>query len=407
MKILLVNTLYSPNLVGGAEKSVQQLAEGLAACGHRPAVISTAKEDRIGEVNGIKAYYLNYRNLYWGIESKEQSFLKKILWHSKDVYNWSMKRVLQEIIEEEQPDVVHTNNLSGFSIVPWIAAKERGIPVVHTLRDYYLMCPQSAMFRDGQNCVKRCASCRVLSESKRALSNGGYVDHVVGISQFILDFHRQHGYFRRVTGSKIFNGIPAYDVRARQMKNEGDKLAFLYMGRIDESKGVHRLIEVFSEIQGVELWLGGKVTDPAMKRRLEEGTCPDHIRCLGYIDPQEVLPKADALILPSLWHEPFGRVIFEAYACGVPVIGTNRGGIPEIIEQGRTGYIYDPDEEGGLKRLIERLRDEPEMLRALSIDPKRFISRHSVERTVQQYIGIYQRMIRPMIDPRTDLEEVN
>ena len=101
-------------------------------------------------------------------------------------------------------------------------------------------------------------------------------------------------------------------------------------------------------------------------------------------------------------------MIFEAYACGVPVIGTNRGGIPEIIEQGRTGYIYDPDEEGGLKRLIERLRDEPEKCcRALSIDPKRFISRHSVERTVQQYIGIYQRMIRPMIDPRTDLEEVN
>ena len=73
---------------------------------------------------------------------------------------------------------------------------------------------------------------------------------------------------------KIFNGIPAYDVRARQMKNEGDKLAFLYMGRIDESKGVHRLIEVFSEIQGVELWLGGKVTDPAMKRRLEEEHVP-------------------------------------------------------------------------------------------------------------------------------------
>lgn len=405
MKILLINTLYTPHLLGGAEKSVQQLAEKLHEYGHEPLIISTSTKDEIGYVNGVKVHYLNYRNMYWGIESTGQSFMKKLLWHGKDVYNWTMKAKLEQIFDEEKPDIVHTNNLSGFSVVPWIIAKKRNLPVVHTLRDYYLLCPQSAMFRDGKNCENRCTSCKVFSEYKRLLTNRGYVNHVVGISQFILNRHKQFDYFKGVSASKIFNGITASSLTSSSNSkdsNEG-KLIFLYMGRIEEAKGVYQLVDTFLELTNVELWLGGRVTDSELRGKIERGEYPEHIKFLGYIDPKEVLPRVNALIIPSLWHEPFGRVVFEAFAYGIPVIGTNRGGIPEIIDEGRTGFIYDPNVPHELRNLLQTLCENTSRLRDLTSSLLPTLTENSLERTVEKYINIYRELIVPAVD----IEAVN
>lgn len=78
MKILIFNTLYYPNIIGGAEKSVQLLAEMLVSRGHEPIIVSTFTDDKIDKVNGIKVYYLHHRNLYWSINSKDKKALQKV-----------------------------------------------------------------------------------------------------------------------------------------------------------------------------------------------------------------------------------------------------------------------------------------------------------------------------------------
>ena len=96
-KILIINSLYHPNDVGGAERSVRLLAEGLKKNGFRPVIVSTAETDSIDHVNGIKVYYLRISNLYWMRTARQQPSYKKPFWHLLDSYNpFAASRLAQD-----------------------------------------------------------------------------------------------------------------------------------------------------------------------------------------------------------------------------------------------------------------------------------------------------------------------
>ena len=119
MKILIFNTLYSPNQIGGAEKSVQLLAEELLLAKHEPIVVCTSNKDYISYINGVKVYYVKTNNLYWNYHAKEKNKYIKPLWHIIDSYNILVSRKVSAIFKTENPDIVHTNNLAGFSDIVW------------------------------------------------------------------------------------------------------------------------------------------------------------------------------------------------------------------------------------------------------------------------------------------------
>ena len=91
------------------------------------------------------------------------------------------------VLDSERPDVFHTNGLAGFSVGVWSQARRRGIRVVHSLRDYYLMCPPSAMYRKGRNCERICARCLPFAAYRRRATQS--VHAVSGVSDFILKRH--------------------------------------------------------------------------------------------------------------------------------------------------------------------------------------------------------------------------
>ena len=101
---------------------------------------------------------------------------------------------------------MHTHNLSGFTSTVWQAVHARGIPLVHTIHDYALLCPGTTMYRRDANCSGQCLGCRVLSWPKREHSR--WVNAVVGVSGFALDRHLQGGYFPRAAQYVIQNGDP-------------------------------------------------------------------------------------------------------------------------------------------------------------------------------------------------------
>ncbi|AJY73976.1 glycosyltransferase family 4 protein [Paenibacillus beijingensis] len=399
MKILYFNTLYTPNSVGGAEKSLQLLVEYLIQKQIEPVIVTLSTEDNIDYVNGVKVYYIKHSNIYWLKDSSSQRAPAKALWHVIDILNPMILKKISAIIEAEKPEIIHTNNISGFSVAPWIAAKRRNIPVAHTLRDYNLLCVKSTMFKDNKNCSQRCGECALLTGAKKSFSNQGYVNKLIGISDFILNKHKQFGYFKDVDSVRIFNGIKLNDrVMENREKNNKEKnnkektVKFLFMGRIEETKGVKVILDFFNHFPEAELHLGGKIHDKSVKQQIDNNGYAKNIRFLGHIKPEEEVHKYDAVIVPSLWHEPFGRVVIEGYLYGKPIIGAKRGGISEIIQDEKTGYLFEPNDTLSLKDAINRFIKNTDRLK-LSDQISEYVENFDMNILGVQYLDVYTQLL--------------
>lgn len=397
MKILLFNTLYYPNIIGGAERSVQLLAEDLQLLGHETIVVSIGDNDSIQVNNGVKVYCFHHRNVYWGIKSGDKTLMKKFIWHFIDIFNYRMYHQINHLIKQERPDIIHTNNLAGFSVAPWVVAKLCKINVVHTLRDYNLLCAKSTMFNHGQNCQSRCLSCRMFTTLKKILSNTGYVNKVVGISKDILNRHKRWGYFRSVDGITIFNGISIdrHITEVDEMNSmESGRIRLLYLGRVERAKGVSILLEVIKGMNQVELYLGGRIHDPVIQKMVDDNMYPSNIHFLGFVNPVEAMKSVDAVIVPSMWNEPFGRVVIEAYQQGKPVIASQRGGIPEIVKVGETGFLFEPSEPDSLRSILEEISHRPNILIEMGMKAREFAKEFGQREVSMKYLEVYNTVIK-------------
>lgn len=390
MKILFFNSLYTPNLVGGAERSVQALTESVAKAGHQVVVVSTAprKGVQTDRVNGVRVYYIGLKNLYWPYQGTSHSTVTKLLWHALDTYNPWMGREVSRVLDAERPNLVHTNNLSGFSTLIWQQVKQRGLPLVHTLRDYYLLCPRSSMFRNGENCKRVCTKCRPYALVRRRLTN--HVDTVVGVSRFVLERHLETGYFATTPKRRvIYTGYRAGSLSSPS-RDRSLPVRFGYLGRLVADKGIETLLESITQLpEGTwSLNIGGR--GPAKyERYLRTKYEIPAIQFSGYIRPEVFFPKIDVLVVPSLWHEPFARTPIEAYGHGVPVIGSNRGGTPEFIEEGLTGFLFDPSSPEDLTAKMRRFINGPGMITNMQLACLRKAESILPQRTTEQYLEAY------------------
>lgn len=393
MKILLVNTLYYPNVIGGAERSVQFLAEALLRKDHEVIVVSASlnRGIQVNEVNGVKVYYVGLKNLYWPFNQKQNSDLLKSLWHLLDIYNPLMAREVDRIMTIEKPDVVHTNNLSCFSVAVWRTAKARKLPLVHTLRDYYLLCPKSTMFSKGKNCEKQCKLCWLYSILRRKYSR--LVDIVVGISRFILEKHISLGYFPRSRTEVIFNAYEPKKFGYQTIKDRQSYIRFGYIGRLHPTKGIEVVLKAVRMLpEGTwSLSIAGRGS-VEYEKYLKENSL-DNIKFMGFVQPEDFFSQIDVLIVPSLWHEPLGRTVCEAYFYGVPVIGSKRGGIPELIEEGETGFLFDPDRPEELARIMTTFIQKPEFIDVMSDNCFEKAREFTPKRIVERYIQVYESAI--------------
>lgn len=356
MKVLFVNTLYPPLSLGGAERSVQLLSEELVRRGHEVVVVSTAPHGAAGAGirHGVRCRTVPLANVYWPFGRRRAGALRA-LFHAVDTYNPWMARRLGHILDEERPEIAHTNNLYGFSVSAWAEVRRRRIPLVHTIRDYYLMCRRASMFRGGRNCLRRCAACAFQAEPRRLLSDS--VDAVVGVSAFILQRHLDAGYFANTPSKTAIFNICGDPDAARPALATDAALRLGYLGRLQPEKGVELLLSAVRTLPRVTVCIAG-AGDPEYVAALQARYASDRVRFAGFITPRALLEQIDALVVPSLWHEPMGRGVVESYSFGVPVIAAARGGIVELVQEGKTGWLFDPDSPKGLTDVISSLVDD-------------------------------------------------
>ncbi len=354
MKILFVVNTYYPDVNGGAPRSVQMLAQAMVADGNEVVVVRLSQNPKIEiyEHEGVRVYSLPIRNLYLPSEEHTPAKWKRALWHLFDMVNPLAAFDFWKILKKERPDIVNTNTVTGFSTSIFYVSKLMGAKLVHTMRDYYLMCPQSGMYKDGKNCETICQSCKPFSKVRKHASK--QVDMFLGNSQFVVDHHRE------------LDGLPKKSVCYNQWNTNGDDvisdvrqlqregfIQFGFIGRINELKGVDVLIEACQKVNANNWSLKVAGTGEAdFIKKLKEMAPSEKVEFLDWVSPSDFYSKIDVLICPSTYHDPLPRVVYEAYKYGIPVLAASTGGTPEMVDHGKCGFLYEAKDIDALADLM-------------------------------------------------------
>lgn len=396
-RILFVSAIFPtpalPMVEGGAEIVAHRLAAALTARGVQVSVLRAAPPHSPvldEEADGINVFSLAMARPYWPFDHRPHGSVARLVWHARD--DLGEARRIEKLLRRTAPQLIHTHNIGGLSTGVWRAAARLGIPVVHTLHDYYLLCPRTTRFREAP-CGITCGECRLLTIRRRR--DAMLVGDVVGVSGAVLDEHRAQGLFGGARNYVVHNMVPA--VRSLIMAKPADDSAqtavitFGFLGRITTEKGVERLVEAFGRMRHpARLVFGGRIDD-AMRARLKALATGRPIEFLGFVRPADFFALVDVLVVPSIWFDPLPTVILEAQMAGRPAIGARRGGIPEAIGSDEAGWLYDPDDPDALAVTLDLVAGDPPMVRAKARGALNARARFDEAGVAEQYFAIYRR----------------
>jgi glycosyltransferase involved in cell wall biosynthesis len=398
MRVLHLSSLYPPHIVGGAEKSVALLAEQLASMGHQ---VGAACIERKGVPktmqNGVAVYRMPHSNSFWLEDWPEHSRGERLWQKLQQQWNTKIEAEFDRIVEDFKPDIINTHSMVDISTLVWRAARRHGVPVVHTLRDYDMLCGNAGMFRHGHLCSHWHFGCRIVNLSK--LWTNKWVSAVVGVGQATLDMHLDHGFFSHLPPERklvIWNGaiVPDEAAHARDTFDRSQQpMTFGYLGRVNVEKGVDTLIDAFRRI-GAGNWrvrIAGQAPDSLdyFKKRAEG--LP--IAFVGWADPFEFFRELDVLIVPSIWAEPLPRAILESYAIGVPVIGSNSGGIPDLIGPNNHSWLFEPGNAEDLAAKVERVLKDGRSRLPPRETFQSVVNETTPSRVAEKYLNLYQSVL--------------
>lgn len=417
MKILLAAHHFPPVHASGAELLAHRTARWLIDHGHTVRVVCVEAIDDSAAGTGLRCV----QDSFDGIPVQRLFFN---LAASPDPLRSSFDHpLIEENLTNElstwRPDVLYL--VSGYliGIAPLRAAKKFGVPTVVMLTDFWFLCPTLQLVRgDGSLCAGpeplECARClydrqrryrwldqsmpgvmqnfwrmasqhpvigqrvdlstrlETLTERKELLRETlSSVDAIVSPTRFVADMHTAN----RVNAAHIT--INPYSVALpRPIPAESDPILRVgYLGQIVPIKGVHLLVQAFHRLnrskRRARLTIHGKLeADPRYVhdlKRLAEGDA-DIVFAGAYQRDElaRVLSELDVVVVPSIWYENAPQVILESFAAHKPVIGTDVGGIAEVVQHGVNGLLFERKNVADLTRQLQRALDEPGLLARLS-----------------------------------------
>lgn len=299
-------------------------------------------------------------------------------------YNREAAEKLERLIEVEHPDLAHVHLIWGQitgSILPVL--KRHDIPVIFSIHDYRIVCP-AYTFRNGKGeiceqcegrnfyhcvankCTKGSYLLSVMMAMEQSFRNRFFnpakcIDGFIYVSKFAKQMHEKY-----MPELKEKKNIVLYNLsnKIKDTLCKKPEKYFLFFGRLSYEKGVKTLISAFRNMPNSKLKIAG--TGP-LENDLKAYTKANNIsnvEFLGYKSGSELtglVENAYFIVVPSEWYENNPMTIIEGYSAGVPVIGSNIGGIPEIIVEGKTGYLFNPgnaNELGNLIKVCESLSEE-------------------------------------------------
>jgi len=345
--------------------------------------------------------------------------------------NPEARPVVRWLLDQMQPDVVHIHQLGSLSAELIPECRNRGIPRVVTLNDYWFLCHQGSLVRrDGECCDgpargRNCCQCLEWSKLARSRLNPVAVganlyryeylrrqllkvDRILAPSRFVREVFRRNGIpTERMTLCPYGTpSPPPYPGTWLPERRRHDRVRFGFFGALTREQGAHVLVEAFAAVpagQG-ELHVFAAPVDRRYAEELHRRSIHPDIHWHGPVtrrDRWEALAAIDALVVPSTWQAPSPFAIHQAHAARVPVIGAAIGGIPELVQHGATGLTFPAGDAKALAACLQSVIADPDCLarwRRAIVPPK------AMEPHVEGIEALYRQLCaarRPRPAPAT------
>ncbi len=325
---------------------------------------------------------------------------------------WSRRTVddFQALVQRWRPDVVHVHNtLPLVSPSIYWAAQQAGVPVVQTLHNFRLMCPQAMFVRDGrvcEDCLGHVPWRGVLRACYR--ESAAQTAVVAGVTTL----HRWAGTYRRKVDRYIAlnafcrdkfvaGGLPPERVvikpnfvEFREAAGWGGRQGGVYVGRLTGEKGVDLLLAALQRVPApvpFKVLGGGPLADEVQAAAAQ---APEALQYLGLQPQAEVwrhLEQAAFMVVPSIWYEGFPRTIVEAYAAGVPVIASRLGSLAEVVLDGETGLLFKPGDVQDLADKLQWAASNPQAMARMGQAARRlYETLYTPQANLSQLLDVYQ-----------------
>ena len=316
---------------------------------------------------------------------------------------------LATALSEHGADVVHVHNTFPLlSPSVYYAAARMGIPVVQTLHNFRLICPEATFLRAGEVCT----DCLGLPVPWPAIRHACYRNSrsASTVSTAVIVTHKALGSWRRrvdafialtefARAQFVVGGLPGTRiyVRPNHVADPGDPEpdgqegaeSALFVGRLSEEKGVRHLVEAWRGLDRPLLVLGSGPLEEELR-----SLAPEHVNFAGHVTPAEVqkaLKRAAFLVVPSICLEGFPLTVLEAYSAGVPVIAARLGSLAEIVADGETGLLYPAGSATALASCARRLFGSGELRASLGRQARAvYVERYTPTIAYESLLGIYE-----------------
>jgi len=292
---------------------------------------------------------------------------------ASSIYSLDARKALRRLLRDLRPDVAHLHNVYHqltLSVVDELAAQE--IPIVMTLHDYKPVCPSYVLYTDGAPC-HRCVTGHPGHAVAHRCIKGSRAGSVVGAAEAMLArtrklYQRVDAFIspsRYLADVMVEGGLPAdrmhvipnfvadEQFRADSPRDTAGPPMVLFVGRLEEVKGVRILLEaarlIAPEVEVVVVGAG------PLKAEVQQAQHDGIVRYLGLCDWDEIaqlMDRARALVVPSLWEENCPMVVLEAGARGCPVVGSDRGGLRELVSDERDGFLFPAGDVKALSDIL-------------------------------------------------------
>ena len=394
MKILLINKFLYPN--GGSETYIFKLGQQLMDMGHEVQYFGMEHQGRVVG-NRVEAYTTD-------MDFHGGSKLAKLIYPIKTIYSSEARKKLRLVLEDFQPDVCHLNNFN-YQLTPSIILEIRKwsktCRIVYTAHDYQLVCPNHMCrtVASNENCEK-CLGGHFINCAKHKCIHNSRLKSAIGTME--ATFWKLKGVYKHldtvICCSRFMKTkLDTYPVLAGktvamhnfmepvEAKAVTKQAYVLYFGRFSQEKGISTLIKVAEELPDVQFIFAGS---GPLENQVNSVA---NIKNVGFQSGEalkKLVREAQFTVYPSEWYENCPFSVMESQVYGTPVLGAQIGGIPELIEPGKTGLLFESGNAADLKRKIEMMWNAPEMLKEMSENctPDRFTP---LERYTQELMKYY------------------
>jgi glycosyltransferase involved in cell wall biosynthesis len=390
VRLLCMNVLFVHNDYGrfsGEEHALQNMANALASGGHHVSWLRDSSSV-IGDSTSqrVKAFF-------------------------SGIYSVGSRRRIEKLLDGGAFDLVQVQNLYPF-LSPSVLkpCRSRGLPVVMRCPNYRLFCPNGLHLSHGQVCERclggrewQCVMQNCLDDRLKSLGYAarnafarmtGMILDNVSIFVVLSQFQEQRFMDSGIPADRI-EILPNIAPKMEQVdssNHEGDAISFV--GRVSPEKGILEFLDAARKLPQRKFIVAGSTDSMPDVTKL----APDNVEFKGFLrgkELDEIFYQSRLLVFPSLWFEGFPNVVAQAMACGKPVIATGIGALAEIVDDGKTGLLYDPANKEDLAQKIEFLWNNPELCREMGkAGQEKARAEYSEEKFYERLMTIYEKALQ-------------